>query len=80
MSGAITPPSPGDVLHAAAALGWPAFNRGELAIAEGEEAWRAAMTPDLAARVWASWHEPDAEDDRDDDALEGDPEAEGGEP
>lgn len=53
------PASPGDVLIAAEALGWPAVDLGELVIGEGEEHWRAAVTPELAAEIWEAWHEED---------------------
>ena len=66
MSGA--PPSVSDVLLAGKACGWPLVAlSGQIVIHEGEAAWREAMTPALAAAVWAAWH-----DDADPDEPEGD--------
>ena len=53
------PPSPGDVLCAAAAYGYPALEGEGVSIAPGEEAWRAAVTVDSAALVWETLHETD---------------------
>ena len=51
------PPTPGDVLCAAAAYNFPPLEGEGLSISPGEDAWRAALTPDTAGLVWQMLHD-----------------------
>ena len=65
-----TPPSPGDVLLAAEAYGWPALQGDGVDIARGAWAWRAAVTEDTALLIWGTLQEADLEGDADDEGGE----------
>jgi hypothetical protein len=66
----VVAPSPGDVLWAAAAYGYPPLTGEGVDIAPGEAAWRAAVTEATALRVWETLQEADLEGDADDEGGE----------
>jgi hypothetical protein len=59
----VPPPSPGDVLLAAQAYGWPALQGDGVDIPPGAAAWRAAVTNATAALIWETLHEADLDGD-----------------
>jgi hypothetical protein len=67
VSGEPKPPLVSDVLWAARAYGYPPLSGDGLDIPPGEEAWRAAVTPATAARVWALMHAADLDERAADD-------------